>query len=115
MDFVDDWSVGGEVLVAGLDLGVPLEVALGPQVVGDLGGRVQSKSQSNPFNSRDVHNFATSYCNTILLSVAACSSLSHKSVLGRRGSVHSHSSLNLVMTYVLQTKVKAQNYLSEVA
>ena len=36
MDFVDDWSVGGEVLVAGLDLGVPLEVALGPQVVGDL-------------------------------------------------------------------------------
>ena len=36
MNFVDDWSVGGEVLVAGLDLGVPLEVALGPQVVGDL-------------------------------------------------------------------------------
>ena len=39
MDFVDDWSVGGEVPVAGLDLGVLLEVALGLQVVGDLGGR----------------------------------------------------------------------------
>ena len=42
MDFVDDGSVGGEVLVAGLDLGVLLEVALGSQVVGDLGARVQS-------------------------------------------------------------------------
>ena len=41
MDFVDDGSVGGEVLVAGLDLGVLLEVALGSQVVGDLGGKVQ--------------------------------------------------------------------------
>ena len=49
MDFVDDGSVGGEVLVAGLDLGVLLEVALGSQVVGDLGGKVmQSKSQSGP-------------------------------------------------------------------
>ena len=40
--FVDDWSVRGEVLVAGLDLGVLLEVALGSQMVGDLGGKVQS-------------------------------------------------------------------------
>ena len=40
MDFVDDGSVGCEVLVAGLDLGVLLEVALGSQVVGDLDGHV---------------------------------------------------------------------------
>ena len=46
MNFVDDWSVGGEVPVAGLDLGVLLEVALGLQVVGDLGRARSSLTQS---------------------------------------------------------------------
>ena len=40
VDFVDDGSVGCEVLVAGLYLGVLLEVALGSQVVRDLDGHV---------------------------------------------------------------------------